>query len=84
VNSESRFVYVIVSVPEPARHYVGLTSNVSTRLAVHNAGGSQHTAHYRPWRLIVGLEFATQESAIAFEKYLKTGSVRAFAKRHFV
>lgn len=84
MNPESRFVYVMVSAIDPERHYVGLTSNVTTRLAVHNSGGSQHTAQHRPWRLIVSLEFAIRASAIAFEKYLKTGAGRAFAKRHFV
>jgi putative endonuclease len=78
------FVYVIVSTVDPRRHYVGLTSDVPRRLTVHNSGGSQHTAQHRPWRLIVSLEFATQSSAATFEKYLKTGSGRAFAKRHFV
>lgn len=77
------FVYVLVSVADPRRHYVGLTSNVTTRLAVHNSGGSQHTATDRPWKLIVSLEFADQQSAVQFEKYLKSGSGRAFAKRHF-
>jgi predicted GIY-YIG superfamily endonuclease len=84
VNGDSRFVYVIVSTTDPSRHYVGLTTDVATRLSVHNSGGSRHTAQYRPWRLIVSLEFATQLSASAFEKYLKTGSGRASAKRHFV
>ena len=84
MNSDSRFVYVLASTVHPQRHYVGLTSNVTTRLAVHNSGGSQHTAQHRPWRLIVSLEFFTVASAVAFEKYLKTGSGRAFAKRHFV
>ena len=84
MNSGSRFVYVMVSEVDPHRHYVGLTSSVPTRLAVHNSGGSQHTAQHRPWRILVSLEFATQRSAAAFEQYLKSGSGRAFAKRHFV
>ena len=84
MSSEVRFVYVMVSTVDPRRHYVGLTSNVAGRLAVHNSGGSEYTARHRPWRLIVAVEFATQRSAVAFEKYLKTGSGRAFAKRHFV
>ena len=84
MQSQTRFVYVLASATDPGRHYVGLTSNVATRIAVHNSGGSQHTAQHRPWRLIVSLEFTTQASAVAFEKYLKTGSGRAFAKRHFV
>jgi predicted GIY-YIG superfamily endonuclease len=84
MRTARRWVYVIVSTIDPERHYVGLTSNVTQRLEIHNSGGSQHTAQHRPWRLIVSLEFATEPSAVAFEKYLKTGSGRAFAKRHFV
>jgi hypothetical protein len=38
----------------------------------------------RPWQLVVVLEFASEPSAVAFEKYLKTGAGRAFSKRHFV
>ncbi len=84
MNFNRRFVYVIVSTTDPQRHYVGLTSDVSTRLAVHNSGGSRYTVRHRPWRIIVSLEFASHASAIAFEKYLKTGSGRTFAKRQFV
>jgi putative endonuclease len=81
---ERRFVYVMVSETDPDRHYVGLTSDVARRLETHNSGGSQYTSRHRPWRLLVSLDFARQDSAVAFEKYLKTGSGRAFAKRHFV
>jgi len=84
MTPNKRFVYVLVSTVDLRRHYVGITSDVARRLDVHNSGGSQHTAQYRPWRLIVSLHFVTEASAVAFEKYLKTGSGRAFAKRHFV
>jgi predicted GIY-YIG superfamily endonuclease len=78
-----RFVYVLRSLPMPERHYVGLTANVAQRLAWHNAGLSSHTARFKPWRLIVAIEFHDQATAIAFEKYLKSGSGRVFTKRHF-
>ena len=77
-----RFVYVLRSTSDPTRHYVGLTSDVHGRLASHNAGLSPHTAKYGPWSLSVCVEFADQDRAIRFEKYLKSGSGRAFAKRH--
>ncbi len=77
-------VYVLQSTVDGERYYSGLTSDVKARLAVHNSGGSQHTAGLRPWRVVVALEFATEAGAAAFEKDLKTGSGRAFAKRHFV
>jgi predicted GIY-YIG superfamily endonuclease len=80
---ERRVVYVLRSERDPARHYVGQTADVASRLADHNAGGSAHTAKYRPWRLAVSIEFETQNQATAFERYLKSGSGRAFAKRHF-
>jgi putative endonuclease len=79
----SRFVYILRSCSDPDRHYVGRTSDVLIRLGFHNAGLSPHTAKYRPWRIIVALEFPVEEQAVRFEKYLKSGSGRAFAKRHF-
>jgi putative endonuclease len=80
---EKRVVYVLRSEREPARYYVGLTADVRSRLADHNAGGSAHTAKYRPWRLAVSIEFERAAQAAEFERYLKSGSGRAFAKRHF-
>ena len=35
------------------------------------------------WSLVVSLEFADSQLAGRFERYLKSGSGRAFAKRHF-
>ena len=81
---QARFVYILRSLQDHSRYYSGVTSNVAQRLAVHNSGGSKHTASLRPWVLVVSLEFANEESALRFERYLKSGSGRAFAKRHFV
>ena len=35
----------------------------------------------RPWRLKTYIAFSDEAQAIAFEKYLKSGSGRAFAKK---
>jgi hypothetical protein len=67
----------------PARYYTGLTSHVAARLAAHNAGRCTHTSSARPWELVVVIEFADETRAIAFEKYLKSGSGVAFSTRHF-
>jgi predicted GIY-YIG superfamily endonuclease len=80
---ERRFVYILRSEREPARHYVGITGDVQRRLRWHNAGQNVHTARDRPWHLVVTIEFPTQLEAYRFERYLKSGSGRAFAKRHF-
>ena len=78
-----RFVYVLQSDAQPWRFYTGLTSNVLERLHAHNSRRSPHTASGAPWRLIVAIEFADEARAIAFEKYLKSGSGCAFSQRHF-
>jgi putative endonuclease len=79
-----RFVYVLRSRLDPARYYTGITSDLQRRLDTHNSGGSHHTAALRPWHLVVSLEFSGEQHALLFEQYLKTGSGRAFAKRHFL
>jgi predicted GIY-YIG superfamily endonuclease len=77
-----RFVYVLRSDRNPERHYVGLTSDVNARLERHNHGPCGHTVEDRPWSLVVVIEFPAEHQATRFEKYLKSGSGRAFAKRH--
>lgn len=79
-----RFVYIVRSDTDPKRHYVGITSDISDRLDWHNHGPCGHTIQNRPWSLVVSMEFPTEKDAVRFEKYLKSGSGRAFAKRHFV
>jgi putative endonuclease len=84
VPFNNRFVYILRSLVDPTRYYVGLTSDVARRLETHNSGGSIHTVANRPWQLVAAIEFSNVESAVKFERYLKSGSGRAFAKRHFV
>ena len=76
-----RVVYILRSLSEPKRPYIGLTSNVRARLADHNAGRCPHTARYRPWQLHVTIELPDEQHAVNFERYLKSGSGRGFAKR---
>lgn len=82
VGMSKRFVYVLKNSETPPRYYTGLTANVAARLAGHNDGSCTHTAKYRPWSLDVVVEFADERRGIAFERYLKSGSGVAFAKRH--
>jgi predicted GIY-YIG superfamily endonuclease len=68
---------------DPSRNYVGRTANVDERLHWHNEGPDGYTMRYRPWTVAVSLEFANERAAAHFERYLKSGSGRAFARRHF-
>ena len=76
-----KFVYILQSETIAEHFYVGLTDDVTNRLAKHNAGAVRHTSKYRPWRLKDLVGFVDQERAVAFERYLKSGSGRAFAKK---
>jgi len=75
-------VYVLKSDIDPTRYYTGLTSNLAARLDAHNAGRVPHTNDGKPWIIDVVVEFSDERRAIAFEKYLKSGSGCAFAQRH--
>ena len=77
------YVYVIVSLSHPDRHYTGLTDDLQDRLRRHNGGEVAHTSKYAPWELETAVAFRSREKAAAFEQYLKTGSGREFARRHF-
>ena len=77
------YVYLLKSESRPAKPYVGRTIDLKQRLLDHNRGHSPHTAKFIPWQLVAYFAFQQEKTAAAFEKYLKSGSGRAFAKRHF-
>ena len=77
------YVYLLVSKPAPARHYTGVTEDLLGRLKAHNAGQLPYTAKYKPWVIDTAIAFRSRKKAAAFERYLKSHSGRAFAKKHF-
>jgi predicted GIY-YIG superfamily endonuclease len=76
-----KYVYILNSAGSNERYYVGVTDDLKSRLVRHNAGEVPHTAKYLPWKLKTYVAFSDEAKAFAFEKYLKSGSGRAFAKR---
>jgi putative endonuclease len=76
-----KYVYILESVADPERHYTGITDDLKMRLARHNAGEVSHTSKFKPWRLNTYIAFSDPKRAVAFEKYLKSSSGRAFAKK---
>jgi len=77
-----RYVYVLQSERDPERHYIGSTDDPARRLDEHNSGKSPHTAKFRPWRARASFAFDDPASAATLERYLKSGSGRAFLARH--
>ena len=76
-----KYVYLLESINYPDQTYSGLTDDLKARFEVHSAGGSPHTATYKPWQLVTYLAFSDDAKAVAFERYLKSASGRAFAKK---
>jgi predicted GIY-YIG superfamily endonuclease len=74
------YVYILRSI-DGEHFYTGHTGDLRTRLKKHNAGDVPHTAKFRPWAIKTYLAFSDQQQAISFEKYLKSPSGRAFAKK---
>jgi predicted GIY-YIG superfamily endonuclease len=76
-----RYVYILRSLEHPDRHYVGVTADLRARLKNHNAGEVPHTSKFAPWAIKTYLAFSDEKQAFAFERYLKSPSGRAFAKK---
>ena len=75
------YVYRIRSVKYPDRPYSGLREDLKQRFSDHNQGRSVSTALYRSWKLIFYSAFEKKEIALDFERYLKSGSGKAFARK---
>jgi putative endonuclease len=77
------YVYILQSILNTDHFYIGACDDLKSRLKEHNAGEVFHTAKFKPWILKNYFAFLDRKKAYAFEKYLKSGSGRTFAKRHF-
>jgi predicted GIY-YIG superfamily endonuclease len=75
------YVYILQSQRNAGSFYSGFTEDLQGRLKKHNAGDVPHTAKFRPWRIKTAIAFTEQERAVNFERYLKSLSGRAFAKK---
>jgi predicted GIY-YIG superfamily endonuclease len=58
--------------------YVGCTTDVNRRINEHNSKKVQYTRDKTPVKLVTYISFSDKYKAFEFEKYLKSGSGRAF------
>jgi len=75
------YVYILRSMEHLEHHYVGVTGDLRSRLKKHNSGDVSHTSKFAPWSIKTYVAFSDEKQAFAFEKYLKSPSGRAFAKK---
>ena len=76
--------YVYILKCADGHPYTGCTENLKARLARHKAGHVPSTADRLPIELTSYISFANKYKAFAFEKYLKSGSGRAFINKHLL
>ena len=65
-------------------YYIGCTDNLEERLEKHRRGYVPATARRLPVNLALFFAVEDRYMAFKFEKYLKSGSGRAFLKKHFM
>lgn len=75
-----KYVYTLESL-DSEHFYIGMTGDLRARLAKHNAGEVSHTSKCGPWRIKTYVAFSDETKAVAFDKYLKSASGRAFARK---
>lgn len=76
-------MYYIYSLKCKDGYYVGCTDNVQNRLERHQKGQVPATKHRSPINLEFYFAIEDKYKAFEFEKYLKSGSGRAFINKHF-
>src|SRR5438552_1938705 len=71
------YVYILQSKSVPNQRYIGQTRDPKKRLVDHQDGRFPHTAKFAPWIMVAYFAFVAENTAVAFERYLKSGSGRA-------
>ena len=64
--------------------YSGCTSNLEERLQRHRKGEVSYTSTRLPVEVITYVTFTNKYKAFNFEKYLKSGSGKAFANKRLL
>ncbi len=75
------YAYRIQSISNTNFSYTGFTSNLKQRIIAHNNSQVKSTKNYKPYELIFYAALRKKEDAFNFERYLKTGSGKAFASK---
>jgi predicted GIY-YIG superfamily endonuclease len=78
------YAYILRSEMNPERFYYGFTTDLKKRLTAHNQGENLSTKTGSPWALAWYGGFGSESAALDFERYLKTASGKAFARKRLL
>jgi putative endonuclease len=79
-----QIVYILLSLKDITKYYIGITRNLEKRLKEHNGATEGYAKRYAPWQVETFITFNNTRLAENFEKYLKQGSGNAFLKKHLI
>lgn len=77
-------MYYVYSLKCVDGFYTGCTDSIKDRISRHKKGQVPATANRLPIELLMYTAFKNKYTAYNFEKYLKSGSGRAFLKKHLI
>ncbi len=64
--------------------YTGCTNNIDERIIRHNQGQVKYTSSRLPVEVVTYIAYSDEKLAFKFEKYLKSGSGKAFSNKRFL
>ena len=76
--------YVYILKCSDGHPYTGCTSDLKERMQRHRNGQVESTKSRLPVTLVTYIGFSDKYKAFYFEKYLKSGSGRAFARKRLM
>ena len=65
-------------------HYTGYSKNLDKRFKAHNGGKVKYTRNKLPLELVHVSLFSDKQKAYDFERYLKSGSGKAFRNKRLI
>lgn len=77
------FVYILQSQKDKS-YYTGITQDINKRIREHNQKTSKYSSTKSPFNLKWYCVFNEKEKASKFEKYIKSGSGYAFARKRLL
>ncbi|OHA92202.1 MAG: excinuclease ABC subunit C [Candidatus Zambryskibacteria bacterium RIFCSPLOWO2_02_FULL_51_21] len=76
--------YIYILKCKDGEMYTGCTFDLKERIERHENGHVPATALRLPVKLVSYVAISDKYKAFEFEKYLKSGSGRAFIKKHLI
>ncbi|HEY4509748.1 MAG TPA: GIY-YIG nuclease family protein [Candidatus Paceibacterota bacterium] len=77
------YVYILQSEKDRS-FYTGFTEDLKKRVFEHNTKTQHYSSKKAPFKLSWYCAFLSKKRALDFEKYLKSGSGFAFARKRLV